>query len=144
MKTKSLFSALGLSLFLASLTFASGAPVDGKKNVIQLIRGVRHHVTVYLDYEKKLCNTYLVEILDGTGQRVAPAKVFTPGIAGYDFYERGPVEGIRVAVLVPAPTLSQFVCERELFARPVMQKGIFEPGATYRYDLFPQSQPYKE
>ena len=103
-----------------------------------------HHVNVNLTVDKRICNWYLVEILDGQGRLVAPAKNYVPGVSAYDFYERGPASGVRIAVLVLAPMNSHFICETELFTAPAMISGKFLPGQTYRYELNPQSQPFKQ
>ena len=105
---------------------------------------IRHHVNVIASGNIKLCNTYLVEIQDGHGRRVAPAKTYKPGVSGYDFYERGPAKGVRVAVLILAPANSHFTCETELFTTPARLYGSFLNGHTYRYDLFPQTQPFTD
>jgi hypothetical protein len=144
MKTTKIYTALTLALVLFAVNTVSSATIgksDGRVNPNPV---VKHHVTVTLSGDPVICNTYLVEILDGKGNLVAPAKVFVPGVTGYDFYERGPASGARVAVLVLAPMHSHFQCETELFTAPAMVFGEFWPGQTYRYDLFPQSKPPKE
>jgi len=144
MKTIKILSAAFLALILGGSVSASNDPGPATKNVVPLIRAVRHHVNVHVSMEQKLCNIYQIEIRDESGQRVAPAKVYVPGVTGYDFYERGPFTGIRVAVLVIAPSGGTFSCERELFTAPVPQSGKFIPGNSYRYDLFPQTQPFRQ
>jgi hypothetical protein len=115
-----------------------------KRDRITLNPVVNHHVNLVLSTEHKTCNMYVVEILNGNGQLVAPAKPYRPGVNAYDFYEKGPVNGVRIAVLVLAPAYSHFSCETEYFTAPAIIKGTFLPGETYRYDLFPQTQPNKE
>ncbi|MFZ4520553.1 MAG: hypothetical protein ACOYNC_02540 [Bacteroidales bacterium] len=144
MKTAKFFSVLSLALIFSAATSVSAANIETKADQTSVNPVVNHHVNVNLTIEKPLCNVYLVEILDGQGRLVAPAKPYTPGISKYDFYERGPVTGVRIAVLVLAPSHSHFQCETELFTKPVILSGKFLPGLTYRYDLFPQLQPSKE
>jgi hypothetical protein len=140
MKTIKIYTTFSLLLvLLANVTIAVNPAGRVSPNPV-----VRHHVNVTLPSEPVICNKYLVEILDGKGNLVAPAKVYIPGVTGYDFFERGPASGARVAVLVLAPSNSHFQCETELFTAPVMVFGEFLSGQTYRYDLFPQTQPPRE
>jgi hypothetical protein len=144
MKTTKIFSVLSLALVFFAATSASSANIEKKDGLISVNSMVNHHVNVNVTIDKPLCNVYLVEILNGRGELVAPAKTFIPGVSKYDFYERGPVTGVRVAVLVLAPVYSHFSCETELFTTPVMLKGTFDAGSTYRYDLFPRVSASKE
>jgi hypothetical protein len=144
MKTTKMYFALSLALIFAvsTSTFAAATgkiPVQPKVS-----RGIQHHVNVSLSSNKPLCNTYLVEIRDEHGQLIAPAQPYIGGVTGYDFFERGPSEGIRVALLTRANFGDRYICEMELFTSPVVLKGLFEIGKTYRYDLFPSTQPNKE
>jgi hypothetical protein len=143
MKTTQIFSFLSLVLIFTAFSSAFSSNT-GKKEVVPANPVVRHQVNIQLESsDLDLCNTYLVEILDGNGRLVAPAKRYIPSESKYIFYERGPAKGVRLAVLVLAPTHSQFQCERELFAEPVLVYGPFEAGSTYRYDLFPELHPAK-
>ena len=144
MKTTKFFSVLSLALIFSAAISASAATIGTKADRISVNAVVNHHVNVTVSNDKKLCNVYLVEILDGQGRLVAPAKPLGSGVAQYDFYERGPASGVRVAVLVLAPAHSHFQCDRELLTSPVVVAGPFVAGQTYRYDLFPQEQPFKE
>jgi hypothetical protein len=142
MKTKNIFSVLSLALiFCTAISVSAGKPV--KTDIQGLGMLVTHHVNVILASEKPLCNTYLVQIVNQNGQLVAPAKAYVPGVSSYNFYERGPATGIRYAVLVRSMNGS-FICENELFTKPAMVKGPFDPGVVYRYDLFPQLTSPKE
>ena len=143
MKTTRIFSAISLALILCATVSASSATIGSKDGQPAANPMIRHQVNVIAPGEKKLCNLYLVEILDGNGRLVAPAKPYNPGVSKYDFYERGPATGFRVAVLVLGPMNSHFVCDTELFTSPVMVQGPFEAGKTYRYDLYPQAQALK-
>lgn len=144
MKTVKIFSATGLAMIFSATLFASTGNVGTKGDLISTNRMVKHHVNVTLSTDKSICNTYLVEILNWKGEMVAPAQVYNPGVSQYDFYEKGPFDGIRIAVLVLAPNSGHFACETELFTAPVVLKSTFLPGGTYRYDLFPQTQAIKE
>jgi hypothetical protein len=144
MKTTKMISALSLALILFAAISASSAPIDKKNGQPAANPAVNHHVNVLVRIDKPLCNYYQVEILDGNGRLVAPPKAFVPGVTAYDFYERGPASGIRIAALVLSPAHSHFVCDTELFTAPVVISGPFESGRTYRYDLFPKTQISRE
>ena len=144
MKTKTILSVLGTAAFLFSaISLTAGNPVKNDGSV-SLNPVVKHHVNVILSSERKTCNMYQVEILNGAGQMVAPPKQLLPGVSGYDFYERGPVSGVRIAVLVLSPAYSHFSCETEYHTAPALIKGTFLPGETYRYDLFPKTEAPRE
>lgn len=144
MKTTKFFSVLSLALIFSTAVLASSVNMNINDDRISAKPVVHHRVNVIVSSERTTCNVYLVEILDGQGRLVAPAKTYVPGVTKYDFTERGPVTGVRIAVLVLAPTLSHFACETELFTTPVIIKGDFLTGQTYRYDLFPRTQAIKE
>lgn len=144
MKTTKFFSVLSLALIFSAVTSVSAGTIGTKADQIAVLPTVNHHVNVIVSDDRATCNTYQVEILDGRGRLVAPPQTYRPGVSKYDFYERGPVTGVRIAVLVLAPSHSHFICDRELFTTPVILSGKFLPGQTYRYDLFPQTQAPKE
>ena len=144
MKTNKILSALSLALIICAVSSAYSASAGNSSIRTIPNSGIHHQVNIIVANDKNTCNVYVVEILDGKGQLVAPAEVYTPGVSKYDFYERGPAAGSRVAVLVLAPANSHFICETELFTTPVVLSGSFLPGQTYRYDLFPQAQPPRE
>jgi hypothetical protein len=105
---------------------------------------VRYEVNVNIATDKDLCNVYQVEILDGTGQQVAPAIIYVPGTSVYNFYEQTRREsGIRIARLVQVPWDKHYACETELFTKPVARVLNFEDGATYTFDLYPSAHPSK-
>jgi hypothetical protein len=143
MKTVKIFSVLSLALLFSVITAISGNP-GNKGDRIVISQVIKHHVNITLPDDHKICNFYQVEILNEKGQLVAPAKPFVQGVSEYDFYERGPATGKRIALLVLSPVYSHFSCDRELFTAPAVAEGPFMAGSTYRYDLFPQSQQNKE
>jgi hypothetical protein len=144
MKTTKFFSALSLALVIFAATSAFAGGIDKKDGQIALTNVVKHHVNINLNLDRKICNVYLVEILNEKGQLAAPAKTYVPGVTSYDFYERGPATGVRIAVLVLAPVYSHFSCDTELFTQPSLVKGPFDAGTTYRYDLYPQTSSPRE
>ena len=144
MKTTRIFSAISMVMIFATAT-ASFGNNTGKVTVVNpTSKGIQHHVNIVIDNEQTLCNTYLVEIRDGKGQLVAPVQVYVSGVSNYDFFERGPATGVRIASLVRATFGHHYICEIELFTKPAFIYGKFLNGQVYRYDLFPSSQPNKE
>lgn len=102
---------------------------------------VNYQVNIHLGLETQLCNTYLVEVVDGNGVPVAPAKPFVSGVSRYVFSERGPVTGTRVAVLIKAP-YDYNVCTQGLVTPPDVITGSFLNGRTYIFDLYPEVQTH--
>ena len=144
MKATKNYTALSFALIFAATLYASASFAGLDPKGISGTACIRYQVNVMINNEKPLCNTYLIEIRNERGALVAPARVFTPGVTQYSFYERGPASGFRIARLVRAEFGDRYICEHELFARPAIQKGTFEPGKTYRFDLFPSLAPPKE
>lgn len=139
MKTTKKISVLSLVLIFSAVAFASSAAILQNAANITVNPMITHEVTVSLSADLPLCNEYLVEIVDGNGNRVSPAKAYRPGVVKYAFYERGPASGVRIARLVLKSSHGQ-ICQFELFATPVIKTGQFKAGEIYRYDLFPQLQ----
>jgi hypothetical protein len=143
MKTANFFSVLSLVLIFAAATSAYAG------NVNQKTEGpagslIRYHVNVILATEAPLCNTWMVKIVDGQGRQVAPPKPYVSGVTQYEFFERGPASGTRIALLVKYQFGDHFVCATELFTTPAVLTGSFLNGQTYRFDLFPTTQAPKE
>ncbi len=144
MKTTKIFSVLSLALIFITATSAFSAGPDKKNDQVAVNTMIRYQVNIKLDTEKPLCNLWLVKILDQNGRMVAPAKAYSPSVTVYNFFERGPAEGTRVAVLVKYQYGDHYVCQTELFTAPAILSGKFLNGETYRFDLYPSTQPSKE
>jgi hypothetical protein len=145
MKTTKIFSVLSLALIFAAVTTSFSGNIETKKEAASVTSTlIRYQVNVSISSEKVLCNLYLVKIIDGQGRQVGPAKQYIPAISKYDFFEKGPVSGARIAVLVKYQYGDHYECEAELFTTPAALFGKFENGRTYRFDLFPTTQPSKE
>ncbi len=144
MKTTKIHTALSLALIFATTMFASAANTGKPTTISSLNSCIRYQVNVMIANEKELCNIYLIEIRNEHGALVAPAKPYVSGVTQYDFFERGPVTGTRVARLVRAEFGDRFVCEYELFAPKVILQGKFENGQTYRFDLIPSLVPPRD
>lgn len=144
MKTLKIYAALACSLVFATITSSYGSATGKITGESVVNKTVHHQVNVNLSLERQLCNTYLVEIRDGMGLLVAMPQLFVPGVSRYDFYERGPSSGIRVASLVRSEYGDRYICEYELFTVPAVVSGPFLIGHTYRFDLFPSLLPSKE
>jgi hypothetical protein len=143
MKTTKNYTAILLALIFAAVssTFAGNTGPRNNGNSVSTL--IRYHVNVVLPAEKQLCNIWLVKIIDETGRQVAPAQPLVGNTNQFDFFERGPIEGTRIAVLVKANFGDRFVCESEIFTAPSVLSGKFVNGQTYRFDLFPQIQAPK-
>lgn len=136
MKTTNILYTLSFVLILtAAVTSVSLAGVDQKNNPAPVNTMIRLQVNVILLNEKPLCNFWMVEIRDGNGNLVAPAKPYTTGVTRYDFFERGPANGSRIAVLAKYRYGDHYVCETEIFTNPSVLFGPFCCGQTYRLSL---------
>jgi hypothetical protein len=147
MKTTKNYLLLIIALLISSVTVVSASNPEGKNTKIPVNSAIRYQVSINLPSEQGVCTLYQVEILDGRGYQVAPAKILVPGVALYDFYERGPVKGVRIARLVKSPIDNgghlgngYVVCDLEYVTQPVALNGLFENGQTYKFELFPQVQ----
>lgn len=144
MKTTKIFSIVSVILLISCSTMLYGYTGGSRPGYGYVNNGIRHEVNVVLSVEIQLGLSYWVMILDGQGREVAPPKMFIPGTSKYVFFERGPVEGARMAVLVTSPYSDRMLFGRsELSTMPAVLFGKFNPGSTYRYDLFPKAQPPK-
>lgn len=143
---KHLFLSIILLVTMVHAAFASGA--GGKNTQVSAAPLVCYQVEVSLSHEMSPCRLYQVEILDGKGYQVVPAKIFINGVSLYAFYERGRVVGVRVARLVPVPIDGgiagepgrAYECGTELHTAPAALRGLFEPGRVYRFELHPVVQ----
>ena len=139
MKTSTFFSALSFALIFA-LTSSAFAGNIGTKGGPVPNTSIRYQVNVQMNSEKPLNTVYMVQILNENHKLIAPAQMLTPGKTQYTFFEKGPADGIRIAIIVkaalggnggPDPYVT-------LVADPSVLKGPFEVGQTYRFDLFPK------
>jgi hypothetical protein len=142
MKTLNLLSALTFALILAFATSANAGNIQTKSNPNA---SIRYQVNVQMNSELPVNTVYLLQILNENHRLVAPAQMLVAGKTQYSFFEKGPADGIRIAVLVKA-ALSTSATEPyvTLMAEPAVVKGPFEVGQTYRFDLFPRLQGDRE
>lgn len=141
MKTKTFISVLSLALtFAISSVFAGNTATKGNPN-----NSIRYQVNIQVPTEKPLNTVYTLQILNENHRLVAPSQMLIPGKTQYTFFEKGPADGIRIAVLVKAAlgagSAEPYVT---LMAEPSIVKGPFEVGQTYRFDLFPKFVGEKE
>ncbi len=142
MKATKFYTVLGLAILFATATIAGN--INEKKTGTSVEKLIRYRVNIHMEVEKSICNLYLVKIVDAFDRELAPAKAYVPGISSYDFFERGPAEGIRIARLVKYNYGGHFECLTELFTAPAVLSGKFMNGETYRFDLFPTLEPPRE
>ena len=131
MKTLKINTILSLALILFAVTSATAKSTNNPKPAGSSVN-VRYEVNIQFAASEPLCNSYLVEILDASGNMVAPAQVFIPGQDLYTFYEQTRLTiGIRIARLVLAPKVYHFTCEQELFTPPAVKVIHFIDRQTY-------------
>ena len=143
MKTTKNYTVLSLVLIFAAVTSAFSATIGKVNSPVSLNTMVRYHVNINLSTDKTICNIYQVEVLNDKGQIVAPPKPFVAGVSSYEFFERGPGAGIRIAALVRVDMHNHFICDADLFTTPAQLFGPFLGGQTYRFDLYPRVTPIK-
>ena len=143
MKTLKINTILSLALILFAVTSATAKSTNNPKPAGSSVN-VRYEVNIQFAASEPLCNSYLVEILDASGNMVAPAQVFIPGQDLYTFYEQTRLTiGIRIARLVLAPMVYHFNCDQELFTPPAIKVIHFVDRQTYTFDLAPTTKPSK-
>lgn len=136
MKATKIFQVLGLALIFASSTtlFAGNPVTKGTPNT-----SIRYAVNVqYSGPEIQLLATYLIKIYNEKHQQVSPPQNLIPGKMQYTFFERGPADGIRIAVIEKAIIDGGSEPWWSFVVEPAIVKGPFEIGQTYRFDLFPK------
>ena len=139
MKTKNVLSLLSLALIFAVATsaFAGGIAIKGGGTANSSIR-----FTVNVNYsgpEQPLLASYELQIYNERHQMVAPPQMLMPGKTQYTFFERGPADGVRIAVLVKS-LIDNAEPWWSFVAEPCAVKGPFEIGQNYRFDLYPTLQ----
>ena len=137
-----------VALLISTVNIALASGPEGNGRLASVSQVICYQVKINLPSEQDLCNLYQVEILDGEGYQVVPAKILISGIGRYEFFEKGPVRGVRIARLVIAPIdnggspgLEQAPCNFEYYTMPVVRRGPFANGQTYVFELFPQIRP---
>ena len=142
MKTTKFISVLSFVILFSGVTAGFSKGIDNRKTQASIMPGITYGVTIHFqDLTKKICNPYLVQIIDETGRLVAPAQVFIKGINKYVFYEKAPALGrTRMAVLIPVNYSQHFVCPNDFFTLPDIKMGPFKTGQTYTFDLYPTIQ----
>jgi hypothetical protein len=142
MKTTNFFSALILILAFATSSYAGGI---GTKGNGQSTTSIRYTVNlVYNAPDQPWFSHYAIKIYDQNHQLVASPQVIIPGKYQYVFFERGPADGMRFAIIEKLPIHGQIEPWQTLYCEPAMVKGPFEVGKTYRFDLYPKVTSEKE
>jgi hypothetical protein len=96
-------------------------------------------VTIHLEREKPLCNTYVVKLTDGDGREIALPVRYDPATSIYTFRERtNEASGVRVAHLDLVVWPNHFVCPTEYTTDPAISVIDFKEGGTYSFDLYPK------
>lgn len=144
MKTSTFFAALclGLVCLLSATVFAGGIATKGNGTANA---SIRYAVNIqYNGPDKPILASYLVKIYNEKHQLAAPPQNFISGKSQYVFFERGPADGIRIALIEKAIIDSNVEPWWTIVVEPAIVKGPFEVGQTYRFDLFPKLQGERE
>ena len=134
MKTTKIISALSLVLvFAANSLFANRINDPGSADKQKLIT---YEVKVnFVANFPSAFSHYMIVITDGTGRKVVPAQAYHQGVSSYTFKEAGNIlKGTRIAVMVPYPANPA-----GWIIAPSVKKGMFIGGASYLFELTPQS-----
>jgi hypothetical protein len=134
---RSSISIISFALFLLAI-FSSFTPQNATTpGPVDVKSAVRYQVNVQFSMRDfSPCYKYVVQVLDQNRMAVAPPLTFDPKLNSYSFEEKGPVVGVRVAVLVRAD-LKPLDCFFEVVTTPSFQYGTFFNGNTYYFVLHP-------
>jgi|WetSurMetagenome_2_1015567.scaffolds.fasta_scaffold558082_1 hypothetical protein len=136
MKTIKFFSVLSLVLIFAGVNAVySGNGLNQTSNKLYKTT-IRYQVNIHLASWVNLSNTYLVQVTDEKGRVVAHPQVFNPAIKQYVFNEvvSAPAK-VRIASLVLSDDGTNSPIS--LITKPDVKVGMFYPGQTYSFDLYP-------
>lgn len=143
MKTKIIIPVVSLMLLfaLAASSFAGNvATKNGPQNAT-----IRYAVNLVFNApDMPWFSHYAIKIYNEKHQLAAPAQVIVPGKRQYVFYERGPADGVRIAIIEKLLIHGQVEPWYTLICEPAIQKGPFNVGETYRFDLYPKVVGAKE
>jgi hypothetical protein len=143
MKTIKYFSIVSFAFIFIGVTNGFSKKSQNPNTLMSKIPVVRYQVNIHLASDKPLCNIYWVQIKDENGNLVAPAQIFVPEISQYTFYANSNEKGYnergtkRTAILTTSPRSGNLECINELITIPAVRFGLFFPGQTYSFDLFP-------
>lgn len=144
MKTLKRTTVISFVLIVAGISFLFAIPAKTRLLIGSSFNGISYNVSVHIQGDLPLCNTYLVQVVDARGYSVAPDQVLQPGVSTYVFHERGPAWGVRIARLVESPNLDRMSCNLALYTSPDARTGRFLVGNSYFFNLFPSTaQPSK-
>ena len=138
MKTTKIFTILSLAVILlcANTVYSSNLLSDRPQMTRKI--NIKYEVTVILNSQVELCNTYYIQVTDETGRLIASPKIFDPSKQKYVFTEDGPAKGkLRVAMLVMATDVDPYQCPVHIGARPDVKIGPFLLDETYSFVLRP-------
>ena len=130
MKTMKMIAAISLGLILV---YGSTAALAGVKPVSRSTadKSPKVHYCVRLDKADLMVDAgrdFVIMMTDGQGRQVAPAQLFVPYKADYNFSEGGTVRGTRMATAVQVP-----MSPKTVMVLPAVQTGVFYPNASYLF-----------
>jgi len=145
MKPIKFFPVFSIALIITGVTAGLSKNIETRTSQNSTALGIRYQVIIHLGVSAEPCNTYLVKVENETGQLVAPAQRFIPGVNKYSFIERVSVrenmQERRVAVLEEIVFPVDNVCATPLYTIPDVKTGPFQVGQIYTFDLYPNSLP---
>ena len=140
MKTTKFFSILSLALIFAGITAGSSGKVEALSSRNSQSTGITYDVIIHRNYIITPCDTYVIQVVDENGRRVAPAQIFAPGIDKYSFIETistvGHMYPRRIAMLVKVIPQQPDCASPPLIALPDVKMGPFYVGQTYFFNLY--------
>ena len=142
MKTLKLTTVISLVLIFAGIN-ANYAAQKGNTYRVMNNALVRYQVTVHVPADVKICNLWIIRVTDANGVNVAPPQSFFGATSTYNFYEAGPVRGVRIARMEIMPNGENFLCAPEFSVRSDINSGVFLSGRTYPFDLYPSKEGSK-
>jgi hypothetical protein len=138
MKTKAFFSVISLAMIFAAAAAGFASNKDGLQAKASTA-GITYKVMIHSDMISNPSGTYVIMILNESGNLVAPAQAWIPGVNIYTFREKvsgAPNPGARrIAKFVPVKP-SYLPNSPLLHAAPAVLVGPFLSGKAYFFNLF--------
>jgi hypothetical protein len=127
MKTMKIFLALSLAMILFAFN-SNNVNADNNKS-----KGIiTYQVILHVDANFNLTDQMMVFMSDENGRYIDHPQIYVKGTTVYNFSEKGPQTGIRIAQIA---TLDG----NELNEVPDVQKGTFEGGKVYKFNVYLKS-----
>jgi hypothetical protein len=139
MKTTKLISALTLGIILTGTVIAFAGNPHLNRVYPQGAHSIVYEVLIHQPDNGLAHNSYLVQLIDQAGRSVSPAQKYVAGVSQYNFYEEGPVTGVRIARMVLVGNNDSSAGFSGLTCKKDVKAGTFKNGSVYIFNLYPQS-----